>query len=426
MFLPAFEDGVIPSAYGDPDEERRLAYVALTRGKRRVTISWAQYRRGPGEPSPFIADIPDEAKAHRQERPAIALCARISRTKRPRPCARLAHASAASEPMRPTWGHLRRRPWKRSNSLARRTPFPRTNPPSRASRVSSGAKSLPARRKGYTQKARVGGHKIYLRTGEYADGRLGEIFIDMQKEGAAFRSLMNNFAIAISVGLQYGVPLEEYVDAFTFTRFEPAGLVQGNDAIRNATSILDYVFRELAVSYLGRDDLSHVAPADAAQEQLRPTDAASSARRLNLQRICPISRRDHGCSPSFPGAHDVRGASRLPPNSQSPTGAQRRARRATSATRARTAGTSRLFATARASSATPAEARPAVPEKTRTRRRRSNEEETAIASPSPAARVRTPSRFAGLVVLASRPCSGLRDATREGLFRSRHGERTAQ
>ncbi len=95
------------------------------------------------------------------------------------------------------------------------------------------------------------------------------------KEGAAFRSLMNNFAIAISVGLQYGVPLEEYIDAFTFTRFEPAGLVQGNDAIRNATSILDYIFRELAVSYLGRDDLSHVPPADAAQEQLRPTDAAS-------------------------------------------------------------------------------------------------------------------------------------------------------
>jgi len=106
--------------------------------------------------------------------------------------------------------------------------------------------------------------------------RLGEIFIDMHKEGAAFRSLMNNFAIAISVGLQCGVPLEEYVDASTFTRFEPAGLVQGNDAIRNATSILDYVFRELAVSYLGRDDLAHVSPAAAAQEQLRPTDAASS------------------------------------------------------------------------------------------------------------------------------------------------------
>ncbi len=121
---------------------------------------------------------------------------------------------------------------------------------------------MPDRRKGYTQKAIVGGHKVYLRTGEYDDGRLGEIFIDMHKEGAAFRSLMNNFAIAISLGLQYGVPLEEYVDAFTFTRFEPAGMVQGNDAIKNATSILDYVFRELAVSYLNRTDLAHVVPDD--------------------------------------------------------------------------------------------------------------------------------------------------------------------
>ena len=121
---------------------------------------------------------------------------------------------------------------------------------------------LPDRRKGYTQKAVVGGHKVYLRTGEYQDGRIGEIFIDMHKEGAAFRSLMNNFAIAISVGLQYGVPLDEYVDAFTFTRFEPAGFVQGNDAIKNATSILDYVFRELAISYLGRNELAHVDPSE--------------------------------------------------------------------------------------------------------------------------------------------------------------------
>ncbi|MCX7316957.1 MAG: vitamin B12-dependent ribonucleotide reductase, partial [Hyphomicrobiales bacterium] len=110
---------------------------------------------------------------------------------------------------------------------------------------------LPDRRKGYTQKAVVGGHKVYLRTGEYEDGRIGEIFIDMHKEGAAFRSLMNNFAIAISLCLQYGVPLEEFVEAFTFTRFKPAGFVQGNDAIKNATSVLDYVFRELAISYLG-------------------------------------------------------------------------------------------------------------------------------------------------------------------------------
>ncbi|MGB5083416.1 MAG: vitamin B12-dependent ribonucleotide reductase, partial [Methylocystis silviterrae] len=127
---------------------------------------------------------------------------------------------------------------------------------------------LPNRRKSYIQKATVGGHKVYLHTGEYEDGRLGEIFIDMHKEGAAFRSLMNNFAIAISLGLQYGVPLEEYVDAFTFTRFEPAGPVQGNDAIKYATSILDYVFRELAVSYLGRNDLAHVSPEDVGHDVL--------------------------------------------------------------------------------------------------------------------------------------------------------------
>jgi ribonucleoside-diphosphate reductase alpha chain len=131
---------------------------------------------------------------------------------------------------------------------------------------------LPNRRKSYTQKATVGGHKVYLHTGEYEDGRLGEIFIDMHKEGSAFRSLMNNFAIAISLGLQCGVPLEEYVDAFTFTRFEPAGLVQGNDTIKNATSILDYIFRELAVSYLGRHDLAHVDPAEIVNTGLGSSD----------------------------------------------------------------------------------------------------------------------------------------------------------
>ena len=120
---------------------------------------------------------------------------------------------------------------------------------------------LPQRRKGYTQKAIVGGHKVYLRTGEYQDGSLGEIFIDMHKEGAGFRAMMNNFAIAVSIGLQHGVPLETFVNAFTFTRFEPSGMVQGNDSIKNATSILDYVFRELGVSYLERTDLAHVKPA---------------------------------------------------------------------------------------------------------------------------------------------------------------------
>ncbi len=126
--------------------------------------------------------------------------------------------------------------------------------------VVKGRRRMPQRRLGYTQKAIVGGHKVYLRTGEYHDHSLGEIFIDMHKEGAALRAMMNNFAIAVSVGLQYGVPLDEFVEAFTFTRFEPAGIVQGNDSIKNATSILDYIFRELAVSYLGREDLAHVQP----------------------------------------------------------------------------------------------------------------------------------------------------------------------
>ena len=145
---------------------------------------------------------------------------------------------------------------------------------------------LPNRRKSYTQKATVGGHKVYLHTGEYEDGRLGEIFIDMHKEGAAFRSLMNNFAIAISLGLQYGVPLEEYVDAFTFTRFEPAGLVQGNDTIKNATSILDYIFRELAVSYLGRNDLAHVDVSEIAN-----TGLGSSEEELEEQAPPPAAAK---------------------------------------------------------------------------------------------------------------------------------------
>jgi ribonucleoside-diphosphate reductase alpha chain len=121
---------------------------------------------------------------------------------------------------------------------------------------------MPSRRKGYTQKARVGGHKVYLRTGEFEDGSLGEIFVDMHREGAAFRSLMNCFAIAISLGLQYGVPLEEFVEAFVFTRFEPNGSVMGHDNIKMSTSVIDYIFRELALSYLGRTDLVQVKPED--------------------------------------------------------------------------------------------------------------------------------------------------------------------
>src|SRR5436305_1565548 len=121
---------------------------------------------------------------------------------------------------------------------------------------------LPDRRAGYTQKARIGNHKIYVRTGEYDDGALGEIFLDMHKEGAAFRSMTNCFAIAVSLGLQHGVPLEEYVDAFLFTRFEPNGIVQGNPHIKMTTSIIDYIFRELAITYLDRSDLAQVNPED--------------------------------------------------------------------------------------------------------------------------------------------------------------------
>ena len=116
---------------------------------------------------------------------------------------------------------------------------------------------MPDRRKGYIQKAQIGDHKVYLHTGEYNDGKIGEIFIDTNKEGELVKAMMNNFAIAISLGLQYGVPLDEYVDAFIDTKFEPSGNVDGNDRILSATSILDYVFRELAISYLGREELAH-------------------------------------------------------------------------------------------------------------------------------------------------------------------------
>ena len=147
---------------------------------------------------------------------------------------------------------------------------------------------LPDRRAGYTQKARIGNHKIYLRTGEYEDGTLGEIFIDMHKEGAAFRSMTNCFAIAISLGLQHGVPLEEFVDAFLFTRFEPNGVVQGNPHIKMTTSIIDYIFRELAITYLGRHDLAHVAPEDLRGDALhRGRGARNSSRRSVVERAVP-------------------------------------------------------------------------------------------------------------------------------------------
>jgi ribonucleoside-diphosphate reductase alpha chain len=181
---------------------------------------------------------------------------------------------------------------------------------------------MPDRRKGYTQKAVVGGHKVYLRTGEYDDGRIGEIFIDMHKEGAALRSLLNNFAIAVSLGLQYGVPLDEYVDAFTFTRFEPSGPVQGNDSIKYATSILDYVFRELAVSYLSRFDLAHVEPADSGFDALgkgveegKPTpdtryvSKGLTRSRTDRLKIMP-GGSDHEASPSSGGGGSSAGGGR--------------------------------------------------------------------------------------------------------------------
>jgi ribonucleoside-diphosphate reductase alpha chain len=172
---------------------------------------------------------------------------------------------------------------------------------------------MPDRRKGYTQKAVVGGHKVYLRTGEYDDGRLGEIFIDMHKEGAALRSLLNNFAIAVSLGLQYGVPLDEYVDAFTFTRFEPSGPVQGNDSIKYATSILDYVFRELAVSYLSRFDLAHVEPAEGSFDALgkgveegRPSpDARYVSKGLTRSRTDRLKVMDGGGADRGDGGSNV-------------------------------------------------------------------------------------------------------------------------
>jgi ribonucleoside-diphosphate reductase alpha chain len=130
---------------------------------------------------------------------------------------------------------------------------------------------MPDRRKGYIQKAQIGNHKVYLHTGEYNDGKIGEIFIDTNKEGELVKAMMNNFAIAISLGLQYGVPLDEYVDAFIDTKFEPSGNVDGNDRILSATSILDYVFRELAISYLGREELAHT-PSIASTADLSDSD----------------------------------------------------------------------------------------------------------------------------------------------------------
>ncbi len=223
---------------------------------------------------------------------------------------------------------------------------------------------LPNRRKGYTQKAVVGGHKVYLRTGEYDDGRIGEIFIDMHKEGAAFRSLMNNFAIAISLGLQYGVPLDEYVEAFTFTRFEPAGFVQGNDAIKSATSILDYVFRELAISYLGRNDLAHATPGDTGTTAIGGEPQVTAT---------PESAVSHGlfrgkrlALASATGGADARGSAARPGGGNDPGAATARAASNVTSFSGGTSGATALklglAEAAPASRAKPAEAAPAKSE----------------------------------------------------------------
>jgi ribonucleoside-diphosphate reductase alpha chain len=193
---------------------------------------------------------------------------------------------------------------------------------------------MPERRSGYTQKAVIGGHKVYLRTGEYDNGQLGEIFIDMHKEGAAFRSLMNNFAIAVSLGLQHGVPLEEYVEAFTFTRFEPNGPVVGHQNIKMATSLLDYIFRELAVSYLGRYDLAHVQPSmemdamdvgsneeylaeESGPTHVRPAGVAEQFHPVSTH-LRPAARNDEGSGPA-PSAASRQDAPTPAPRAQTAT-----------------------------------------------------------------------------------------------------------
>lgn len=148
---------------------------------------------------------------------------------------------------------------------------------------------------------KIGGQSVYLRTGEYENGQLGEIFIDMHREGAAFRSLLNCFAISISLGLQHGVPLEEFVDAFVFTKFEPSGMVNGNPHVKMSTSVIDYIFRELAVTYLGREDLAHVPSDQITTRDLRPTDEEESAQpAAPVAAVAPTPVPEPAVAPSAP------------------------------------------------------------------------------------------------------------------------------
>jgi ribonucleoside-diphosphate reductase alpha chain len=181
---------------------------------------------------------------------------------------------------------------------------------------------LPQRRGGFTQKASVGGHKVYIRTGEYEDQTVGEIFLDMHREGAAFRSLMNCFAIAVSLGLQYGVPLDEFVDAFVFTRFEPSGIVSGHDRIKMATSVIDYVFRELAITYLGRNDLAQVSSEDIRHDSLGGGKDQHKLPREEPQEVAEVRSIAVGQSGGTPDVASTEGtlpfgastANRNPPN----------------------------------------------------------------------------------------------------------------
>ena len=150
--------------------------------------------------------------------------------------------------------------------------------------------SMPDRRKGYIQKATIGDHKVYLHTGEYEDGKIGEIFIDTSKEGELVKALMNNFAIAVSLGLQYGVPLDEFINAFIGTKFEPSGTVHGNDRILSATSILDYIFRELAISYQNREDLAHT-PSIGGSEINNPSEQTSDDQNQLLKMVKDITSK---------------------------------------------------------------------------------------------------------------------------------------
>ncbi|WP_315782216.1 adenosylcobalamin-dependent ribonucleoside-diphosphate reductase [Bradyrhizobium sp. SZCCHNPS1003] len=167
------------------------------------------------------------------------------------------------------------------------------------------------KRDGYTQRSIVGGHKLYLRTGEYPDGRLGEIFIDMHKEGAAFRSVMNAFAIAVSLGLQYGVPLEEFVDAFTFFRFEPSGFVQEHHRIKNATSIIDFVFRDIAINYLGRDDLAHVTPEESGHTAIGDGVKGKATVVVNIAAGADVQKAVDAATKAVDSALDKRSVSKL-------------------------------------------------------------------------------------------------------------------